>query len=226
MIKEVGIENYKSIQELKLELGRVTVLIGENGCGKTNILEAIALSSAAAADKLDNEFLASRGIRVTDSQFMRSAFNTDNLTKEIKITLQFHLDKTLTFNLQHDGKPYSNWVSSMSVNPEIADKIVSKPGLANIILKNLQDNNHLVGKNDFSFSEQYLEDAYQATLKKLLPAKDKDILTLTSFLIFSPENSSLRIFNEEGQIQPLGIKGEGLFKLLTVLSLECGVTNF
>jgi AAA15 family ATPase/GTPase len=220
MIKEIGIENYKSIQELKIELGRVTVLIGENGCGKTNILEAIALSSAAAADKLDNEFLASRGIRVTESQFMRSAFNPDNLTKEIKISLQFHLDKTLTFNLQHDGKPYSSWVSSISVNPEIADKIVSKPGLANIILKNLQDNNHLVGKNDFSFSEQYLEDAYQATLKKLLPAKDKDILTLTSFLIFSPENSSLRIFNQEGQIQPLGIKGEGLFKLLTVLNLE------
>jgi AAA15 family ATPase/GTPase len=214
MIKEIGIENYKSIQELKIELGRVTVLIGENGCGKTNILEAIALSSAAAADKLDNEFLASRGIRVTDSQFMRSAFNTNNLNKEIKITLQFQQDKIITYNLQHDGKPYSSWVSSISVNPEIADKIVSKPGLANIMLKILQDDNR------FYLPEQYLEDAYQATLKKLLPAKDKDILTLTSFLIFSPENSSLRIFNQEGQIQPLGIKGEGLFKLLTVLSLE------
>ena len=109
MIKKIGIENYKSIQELKIELGRVTVLIGENGCGKTNILEAIALSSAAAGDKLDNEFLVSRGIRVTESQFMRSAFDIDNLNKEIKISLQFQPDKTLTFNLQHDGKPYSNW---------------------------------------------------------------------------------------------------------------------
>ena len=31
MIKEIRIENYKSIQKLKLSLGRVTVLIGENG---------------------------------------------------------------------------------------------------------------------------------------------------------------------------------------------------
>ena len=31
-------------------------------------------------------------------------------------------------------------------------------------------------------------------------------------MIFSPENSSLRIFKEEGQIQPLGIHGEGLLK--------------
>ncbi len=43
-------------------------------------------------------------------------------------------------------------------------------------------------------------------------------LGLRQFLIYSPENSSLRTFETEGQIQPLGMKGEGLFKLLTVLS--------
>ncbi|MEJ7830737.1 MAG: AAA family ATPase, partial [Segetibacter sp.] len=37
---------------------------------------------------------------------------------------------------------------------------------------------------------------------------------LSNFLVFSPENSSLRNFANEGQIEPLGIKGEGLFKLL------------
>ncbi|MBD0310433.1 MAG: AAA family ATPase, partial [Microcoleus sp. T1-bin1] len=88
MIGEVRIENYKSIQKLKLELGRVTVLIGENGCGKSNILEAIALASAAADDKLDNEFLASRGIRVTEPQFMRSAFEKENLDKDITIDIK------------------------------------------------------------------------------------------------------------------------------------------
>jgi AAA15 family ATPase/GTPase len=85
MIQEITIENYKSIQSLSIELGRVTVFIGENGCGKSNILEAIALGSAEAADKLDNEFLASRGIRVTDPKLMRSAFDVENLDKEIKI---------------------------------------------------------------------------------------------------------------------------------------------
>lgn len=49
MIKKICIENYKSIQKLKLELGRITVLIGENGGGKSNILEAIALGAAATA---------------------------------------------------------------------------------------------------------------------------------------------------------------------------------
>src|SRR5208337_3746604 len=74
MIRKVRINNYKSIPELTLELGRVTVLIGANGSGKSNILEAIALASAAAQNKLDNEFLITRGIRVTETRFMRSAF--------------------------------------------------------------------------------------------------------------------------------------------------------
>ena len=70
MIRKVRINNYKSIPDLTLDLGRVTVLIGANGSGKSNILEAIALASAAAQNKLDNEFLISRGIRVTETRFM------------------------------------------------------------------------------------------------------------------------------------------------------------
>ena len=55
MIGRIAIENYKSIESLTLDLGRVTVLIDANGSGKSNILEAIVLCSAAAT-KLDNEF--------------------------------------------------------------------------------------------------------------------------------------------------------------------------
>ena len=39
MISEISIKNFKSIEDLSLPLGRVTVLIGENGSGKSNILE-------------------------------------------------------------------------------------------------------------------------------------------------------------------------------------------
>ncbi len=118
MLKEVRIENYKSIQKLKLELGRVTVLIGENGCGKSNILEAIALASAAADDKLDNEFLASRGIRVTEPQLMRSAFEKDNLSKEVKIDLTGNEQQRFCCVLQNDNSPYSKWLNKN--NPYIS----------------------------------------------------------------------------------------------------------
>src|SRR6266566_4364472 len=89
MIRKVRVENYKSIPDLALDLGRVTVLIGANGSGKSNVLEAIALASAAAQDKLDNEFLVSRGIRVSEPRFMRSAFGeTRPADDAIKISIQ------------------------------------------------------------------------------------------------------------------------------------------
>src|SRR5882724_857921 len=82
MIRTVNIENYKSIPSLRLDLGRLTVLIGANGSGKSNLLEAIALASAAAQNKLDNEFLISRGIRVAETRFMRSAFESPVQTRK------------------------------------------------------------------------------------------------------------------------------------------------
>lgn len=39
----------------------------------------------------------------------------------------------------------------------------------------------------------------------------------SNFIIFSPELSSLRNFSTESQIEPLGINGEGLFKLLKIM---------
>lgn len=212
MIKEIFIENYKSIQELKIELGRVTVFIGENGCGKTNILEAIALSSAAESDKLDNEFLASRGIRVTDSKYMRSAFNSNNFNKPITISLEFEPEGKITYNLQHDGQPYSSWrflVNYENFRTDILNDIRTQvDSFSNDQLKSKQSREEIYSR--------FVRKAFQTTIDE---EYNNFVKELKAFLVFSPENSSLRIFNQEGQIQPLGIKGEGLFKLLTVLNL-------
>ena len=65
MISEIQIRNFKSIQDVTLRPGRVTVLIGENGIGKSNVLEAITFASCATTNKLDDEILFHRGVRVT-----------------------------------------------------------------------------------------------------------------------------------------------------------------
>jgi predicted ATP-dependent endonuclease of OLD family len=113
MITEIQIENYKSIHTLKMKLGRVNVFIGENGCGKSNILEAIALAAAAASNKLDNEFLAPRGIRVVEPQFMRSAFDQENIKKEIKISFKGEKESEFSCELHHDNQPYSEWANRL-----------------------------------------------------------------------------------------------------------------
>ncbi len=197
MIQNVQIENYKSVQELNLDLGRVTILIGENGSGKSNILEAIALSSAAANDKLDNEFLVSRGIRVTDPRFMRAAFDKENVSQEIKISLSEYDDMFFDCLLQNDNNPYSKWTRKGPIP-------FSRGGLEKFIAEN-------PGEFENDSRQQFYKRRHDKTFEKF---------HLYEFLIYSPENSALRIFEKEGQIQPLGINGEGLFKLLKVLSLD------
>ena len=85
MITKISIENYKSITKLDFSPGRFSILIGENGGGKSNLLEAISFGVAASLDKLDNEFLGLRGIRVTEPQFVMSSFE-NNPPKEIVIS--------------------------------------------------------------------------------------------------------------------------------------------
>jgi AAA15 family ATPase/GTPase len=56
MLTKFKVENFKSIHSLELELGRMNVFIGENGSGKSNVLEAVALASAAIMRYRGNVF--------------------------------------------------------------------------------------------------------------------------------------------------------------------------
>ena len=190
MLEKLRIENYKSIDKLELNLGRVNVFIGENGSGKSNILEAIALGAAAASHKLDNEFLATRGIRVAEPQLMRSAFNKDNLNGEIKLSFYGENNTELECLLDRNShRPYSSWIDKATTSK------ISQASESNQVIAILQ-------------------------LKREDRKKTIEATKLPDFLIYSPQNPALRTFEKEGQIQPLGINGEGLFKLLKVLNLE------
>ena len=81
MIERVHIKNFKSIYDLDINVGRVNLFIGENGSGKSNLLEALIFVSASQSNKLDNEFLVSRGLRLTEPVLMRSAFDEENSYK-------------------------------------------------------------------------------------------------------------------------------------------------
>lgn len=214
MITELKIENYKSIQNLTLEVGRVNVLIGENGCGKSNILEAITFAAAAEANKLDNEFLAPRGIRVTDPELMRSSFKNKQVSKNyIKIEIKPFKYNSKIYTLINNDTPYSEWMykeffEATTFSKEIENlNIIAREkfkddsvDILGIILKSLESANPELYKNELF--------------------KNKTIKEIKDFIIFSPENTSLRNLEKEGQIQPLGIYGEGLFKLLTVIQNE------
>lgn len=210
MITEIEIENYKSLHKLNLAVGRFNVLIGENGCGKSNILEAITFAAAAEANKLDNEFLVSRGIRVTEPELMRAGFNSTNKNQDIKIAICVSRF-ICPYTLKNNNGPYSKWIYDERNKEEIALKqLINEIKKSNINLKNYKKGKLLAS------NEEYEDDLEDASLEKFFRDKSK----INNFIIYSPENTSLRTFSKEGQIQPLGINGEGLLKLLKVIQQQ------
>src|ERR1017187_10020770 len=63
MIKKLKVQCFKSIESAELDLGHVNVFIGANGCGKSNLLEALGVLAAAAYGRVDQESLVRRGCR-------------------------------------------------------------------------------------------------------------------------------------------------------------------
>ena len=64
MIHSVEIENFKNIRHQKIDLERLTVFVGPNGCGKTSVLQAIhrAVWMIAAEPPLDKWWKDRRGV--------------------------------------------------------------------------------------------------------------------------------------------------------------------
>lgn len=224
MLEHLTIKNYKSISELSFKPGRVNVFIGENGCGKSNILEAIALAGAADADKLDREFLLPRGIRATNPDDMLSLFGEREIkTIEIDITLD---KKDINFRLVNNNKSYPNLERILKTHLKTTHiKEISK--IQNIIEKKITTlENELKTKEKKAKEFENEIDSIKKLLKEVQLLSEKGISknqtnkNLSNFIIYSPENSSLRLFYKEGQIEPLGINGEGLLKLIKIISKD------
>jgi energy-coupling factor transporter ATP-binding protein EcfA2 len=229
VIREIEIEGFKSIDRLKLELGRVTVLIGENGCGKSNILEAIAFASAAYAVRLDYEFLASRGIRATsDPELMRPAFASRGSESMRVLLRSSELDPLELHFKETTDSTTRGWLATASMPSVMPDEDEVSQLTQDLTGKWRQKgdtDNESEGKSAALWGLLKLL-GLQAMLKHDSDLKLSLMLQLYfheysaglgRFLVFSPENSALRTFQREGQILPIGINGEGLFAHLQAL---------
>ena len=56
MIRRVKIRNYKSIKNCDVELKPFTILVGRNGAGKSNFLNAVRLVTEGLAGVVDCNF--------------------------------------------------------------------------------------------------------------------------------------------------------------------------
>ena len=74
MLENLSVGTFKSLENVTVDLGLVNVFIGANGSGKSNLLEALGVLSAAADGKVDDQSLLSRGVRPGAPALYKSAF--------------------------------------------------------------------------------------------------------------------------------------------------------
>ena len=74
MLDTFSVRTFKSLDDVAVDLGIVNVFVGANGSGKTNLLEALGVLSAAANGKVDDQALLARGVRPGLPALYKSAF--------------------------------------------------------------------------------------------------------------------------------------------------------
>ena len=192
MIDKIRIGNYKSIVDLTLDLGRFNVIIGTNGCGKSNILEAITMGALGVSDNADIGRLATYGIRVTEPELMVNAFEDtdDNMDQYIRLEVsgdnkQANTNIALTYE--------EKWNKWGNIKPD-----------------------------EYSTIYQYYVSKHGETPNKIVPYEEylrlHDELiekpTFRRFLTYSPSESIMREMARTVAVHPLGVHGEGLFQYL------------
>ena len=218
MISNISIKNFKSVVDVSLPLGRFNLLIGANGCGKSNILEGIAMGAAAGLNKLDYEYFANRGIRVVDFKMMMPAFEDIKNEEEIEITiLNSKHQKTQYFiHYNEELKPPKWEDDSMNLSQFFSITKANLPKEEKDI-SNLQK---LINQIDNLQKERGDEILLSVRLRKkgneinIIPDNDD----LNKFLIYSLEETKLRKADDSNRTYPLGRHGEGLFAYLKELA--------
>lgn len=203
MISDITIKNFKSVVDVSLPLGRFNILIGANGCGKSNILEGIAMGAAASSDKLDYEYFANRGIRVVEPRFMLPAFDgIEEKLIEVCVTDKEGHETVLDIRYDRNAKP-ARWVND-----------------------NEYEWSNMVPPEELEEGLKELRQGFDSTnddVLKIVPRGNKFMviptnIDITPFLIYSLEESKLRQADNSNRTYPLGRHGEGLFAYLKELA--------
>jgi predicted ATPase len=203
MISKLSVKNYKSIFDDSIEFSNVNVLIGENGSGKSNYLEAMAMFSAANSNRLDISGLLEKGVRVTKPNLTLSSFLGKKNKNVIELNVIFKglgQEVELKSNLipEKENDIYTKWKDKNNINVEISE---SKQEL---LRKIAEENNEFLVKFGNSIFP-YLE--YRDSF-------------FVPFLIYNLDTQALRGINNNSKVMPLGIYGEGLDVLLSDFSKE------
>jgi AAA15 family ATPase/GTPase len=239
MLKKISIKSFKSILDYTLELGRINVFIGENGAGKSNILEALATAGAAIDGELGIEDLYTRGVRIAKPSITISSFLQKKPAKEVRFTL-----------FSDDPEQEESAQLELILSPEDKDGIdagwlveFSSPNKPVSTVPDLQKlaarisaitSKKTLSQDDMETLTQFMKYLERLGLKKKPPRFDTRVEAtrlvavilpefqkrLKTFCIYNLNPLALRGIQNVSRRTPLGINGENLDVFLDGFSRE------
>ena len=189
MIAKLAVESFKTLEKVEIELGIVNVFVGANGSGKSNLLEAVGVLSAAADGKVNDQVLLQRGVRPGLQQLYKSAFDE-------------RLPQHIFFEARNDNSSYE-----VSLHNPLND---SKPwrykselwteGTTNLASRSPATSDNPITEVGLAYARAIEMNPGSPGLKLLNQLRD--------FVVFSPTTPVLRGTSPEYQPrQPVGIHG-------------------
>ncbi len=111
MIRRLRVKSFKSLEDVDVELGLVNVFIGANGSGKSNLLEALGVLSAAADGKVNDQTLKQRGVRPGVPSLYKSSFREGSPKSPQEIFLRASGDNvSYQVSLDNVAESLSTWM--------------------------------------------------------------------------------------------------------------------
>jgi predicted ATPase len=199
MLKKLTIKNFKAIQDMTIEFTPLTVLIGENGCGKSTVLQALDFLRSAATRDIP-EYLRERGWAFEE---LKSKFD-EGINKPLEFTSEWEF-------IIDENKRAIHWDISIDLFRGVDWRINEKiENAENIVLL-------CHGRGEKAIPESFKNFYFQSSMLKYYdPAEDeKELIKLKEFLsssvyygVLSPD--VIRLGKKTGVIGNIGNSGEWL----------------
>jgi predicted ATPase len=204
VLRELSVKGFKSLRDTRLELGNVNVLIGANGSGKSNVLEALGVLGAAAFRAVEPESLRYRGVRPGLPELYKSAFSAEKIRRLISIEAKTESASYLV--------GLNNPIHSKDPNWGITHEHLAADGRKLLTRAPRGARLHSPAAKAISFQPHPRETAVHLALQQPdAPASARALIDrLVDFAIYSPSTDVLRGLVNDVTRSPLGLSGSGL----------------
>ena len=191
-IKEIKIKNFKSLYDVSFCPGNINVFIGANGSGKSSVLEAIGVLSAAMTDRVNTDSLQRKGVRLSTSSLYKSQFRSIERSMPT-------VDFAMNWERNHDKYEYSVHLTTPSDNDtwKYHSESVSKNGEI------------VFGRSNRTSMQLNNKVGYYALSEKLRGSEYKDMGNyISEYGIYQPDTLTLRgNVADPTQVTPIGLNG-------------------